>query len=386
MAKKESSVVKKEESKQLQKDTKDLSPSERFTINVISEYGTTVGGAELAENQKRLAQNYFISIDMALKKAESDRQKKGSCGDKVPVTWQNVNLSKLAKDVVVYSKIGLDPIQPNHIHVIPFKNNNTGKYDIGFMEGYAGIEIKSKKYGYDVPKYMVAELVFKNDTFIPVKKDQDNEVESYEFKINNAFDRGEVVGGFYYHAYEDKTKNKLVIFSKKDIEKRKPAYASPEFWGGEKDEWVKDPKTGKSKKSGKKVKVEGWYEEMALKTIKRACYNDITIDSNKIDDNLRSLIEIQNENTQKAKNVMIEENANSDEELSFEEVEYVDEDTGEITDGKTEPENPTEGKAPEENAEKSNPPAAKNTTSTKKTEKPEDLFNQAEGNDDGPGF
>jgi len=30
-----------------------------------------------------------------------------------------------------------------------------------------------------------------------------NKVESYEFEVTNPFDRGEIVGGFYYHSYNE---------------------------------------------------------------------------------------------------------------------------------------------------------------------------------------
>ena len=104
-------------------------------------------------------------------------------------------------------------------------------------------------------------------------------MESYEFEINNPFDRGNIVGGFGYIEYPDSTKNKLVIMTKKDIEKRKPSYASVEFWGG----------TKKEKKNGKwqETEIDGWYEEMCLKTIKREVYSskNIPLDPKKIDDN-----------------------------------------------------------------------------------------------------
>ena len=54
----------------------------------------------------------------------------------------------------------------------------------------------------------------------------------------NEFARGDIVGGFYYHIYQDKPeKNKLVVMPLKEILKRKPQYASAEFWGGEKDSY-----------------------------------------------------------------------------------------------------------------------------------------------------
>lgn len=303
----------------------ELSMSERFSNAMVQEFQSGVGTVALTDFQQRLAQNYFIAIDASLKTAELARLRKtGKWQDPVPVTWNNVDMNLLARNLVSYARIGLDPAQKNHINAIPFKNNNTGKYDITFIEGYRGIELKAQKYGLDFPDAVIVELVYSNDTFKPIKKSRTNKVEDYEFEITNPFDRGEVIGGFYYHSYNDNpSKNKLVIMSIKDIEKRKPKYASVEFWGGEKDEW-KD-----GKKTGRKEQVEGWYDEMCLKTVHRAAYNDITIDSQKIDDDYLRLKHLENLATENMVRVEIEENANI-EMLDF------DEDTGEILDAETE--------------------------------------------------
>lgn len=287
---------------------KELTMSERFTNKVVAEFSTGVGEVSLSPFQKKLAQNYFMGIDLALKTAETNRLKKSEkYRDKVPVDWNHIDMNKLARDVVTYARIGLDPMQKNHIHVIPFKNNSTNKYDITFMEGYRGIELKAKKYGLDVPDAVTVEVIYSNDKFKVIKKDRNNKIESYEFEIVDAFDRGEIKGGFYYHIYNGHPeKNKLVTFNKHDIEKRKPRYASVEFWGGEKDIWEN------GKKTGKKEKVEGWYEQMCYKTIYRAAYNDITIDSKKIDDNYRRMKQLENDTTERIVEAEIEEKGNKE--------------------------------------------------------------------------
>lgn len=313
---------------------RELTISERFTARVITEFQDDVGEVALSDFQKRLAQNYFMGIDDALKKAEIGRKRKSeNYRDEVPVTWENVSLNQIARDVVTYARLGLDPAQKNHIHVIPFKNNNTKKYDITFMEGYRGIELKAEKYGLDVPDAVIVELVYSTDTFTPFKKDRRHAVEDYEFEVTNPFDRGDIIGGFYYHVYNNNpSKNKLVIMTIEDIEKRKPQYAGVEFWGGEKDIW-KD-----GKRTGKKEQVDGWYPEMCYKTVYRAAYNDITIDSQKIDDNYMRLKQLETQAIETRANAEIAENANTEiidlepeevEEPEFVDVEIIEDDEAE---------------------------------------------------------
>lgn len=275
---------KKTDSEVAKQDTK-LSFSERFTQKVISEFnGNVAGGLQINEYQRRLIQNYFIAIDSALKTAEERRLKNKSPNkEQLPVVWSNVDMDTLAVDAVRIARLGLDSAQKNHINFMPFKNNSMGKYEVVFVKGYVGLEYIAKKYALDMPVDVVCELVYSTDTFKPIKRGPSNPFESYEFEITNPFDRGNVVGGFYYMVYEDKQKNRLTLFSLKDIMKRKPRFASTEFWGGEKDVWVN------GKKTGAKETVEGWFEEMCLKTIKRAAYGSIPLDPQKVDDNYHEL-------------------------------------------------------------------------------------------------
>lgn len=281
------------------------SMSERFMNGVITEFRGSVGDIALTNFQKRLAQNYFICADMVLKAAEERRLKKSEkYRDLVPVTWGNIDMENLAQSVVSAARIGWDPMQANHVHLIPFKDNANKKYKLTFMPGYRGIELRAIKYGLDVPDAVIIETVYANDKFKSIKKDRNNAIESYEFEIVNDFDRGELIGGFYYHGYsQNPEKNKLVVFSRKDIEKRKPAYASPEFWGGEKDVWKNGKKTGRET-------VEGWYDQMCYKTIYRAAYNDITIDSQKIDDDFLRLKQLEGEYKEAEVAQEISQNAN----------------------------------------------------------------------------
>lgn len=300
-------MANKNENTEVVESKQELTQGQRFVSMVTKEFGTNIDAPALTDFQKRLAQNYFVVIDAVLQKAEQGRlAKSAKYQDSTPVTWASVNLDKLAKDVVTYARIGLDPAQPNHINPIPFKNKSTGKYDITFIEGYRGLELKATKYGLDIPDAVVIEVLYSTDEFKLIKRDRDNPGDSYTLNITNPFNRGEVVGGFYYHIYNDNpNKNKLVVFNKKDIEKRKPTYASPEFWGGEKDKWEDGKKVGKEK-------VEGWYDEMVRKTIHRAAYRDIAIDSQKIDDDYMRLKEIELESKELMVEAEIEEKANTE--------------------------------------------------------------------------
>lgn len=288
-----------------------FTPAERFTQAVLKEYGSNVGEVKATEFQKKLSQNYFVKLDTILKENERKRLAKDEkYRDPLAFTWENVNIPKLAQDVVNFSAIGLDPLQPNHINLIPYKNNGTQKFDIGFIIGYVGVEIKAKKYGFDVPDSVIIELVYSTDEFKSYKKDKNNEIENYEFNIVNDFDRGEIVGGFYYFLYKNNPeKNKLRVMPIKEILKHKPEYASAEFWGGEKDVWVKD-KNGRNVKE--KQEVEGWFDAMCYKTVARSAYNSIAIDSEKIDAHLLAAIQRETEsNSEPDVKKEIENNANS---------------------------------------------------------------------------
>ena len=282
------------------------SPSERFTKAVMKEVPTGGEGKVVLSNfQKKLIQNYFIKLDGVLKESEVKRLAKRN-QDPLEYSWSNVNMNKLAQDVVAYSSVGLDPLQKNHINPIPYKNSKTNKFDITFIEGFVGLELKAKKYGYDVPDDVKFELKYANDTFSIIKKDANNPVEDYTFEIADAFDRGELQGGFYKMIFfNNPEKNKVVVMTRKDIEKRKPAYASAEFWGGEKDKWENGKKVGKEK-------VEGWEEEMFLKTLKRNCWDKIPIDSEKIDENYHRMLKNDADNVSDRVNREIEENANGE--------------------------------------------------------------------------
>lgn len=293
------------------------SPSERFASLVEREFQSNNGEIQITSFQKKLAQNYFIAIDQMLKATEIKRLAKSEqYRDPLAYTWDNVNVTKLAVDVMAFSSIGLDPCQPNHLAIIPYKNSSTNKYDLNFTIGYVGLELKAKKYGFDIPKEVITEVVYSNDRFKQYKRNRENKVESYDFEVLDDFDRGEIKGGFYYLSFDDETKNRIRVFNMNDIEKRIPKKAAAEFWGGEKDVWKNGQKAGKEE-------IEGWKDEMVLKTIKRAAYNSIPIDSSKIDESLMQVIQAEKSNDIEGDvRYEIQSNANTTE-IDFEEVKTV---------------------------------------------------------------
>lgn len=290
-----------------------VSHSERFTNKVLSEFGSNVaGGLKVTEFQRQLIQGYFIGIDRALKTAEEERLRKNknnkdhSYDNPIPVTWERVNLTDLALDVVHYAKMGLDMMQDNHLFPIPFKNNKTEKYDVNLMPGYNGIKYIAEKYAVDKPLAVTVELVYDTDVFVPIKKSNGVEVESYDFHIVNPFDRGAIIGGFGYIQYTDPTKNKLIIMSMRDIEKRKPDYASANFWGGTASEWVNGKKES--------VQKEGWLDEMCRKTIIREVYSakHMPRDPQKVDEAYQHMKLMEARYAEQAAQSEIDANANGE--------------------------------------------------------------------------
>ena len=267
----------------------EVSASERFTSMVFREFGANaVGEPQVTDHQRSLISNYFICIDRVLKTADAERIRRNEKNsdhqydNTLPINWKSVNMTDLALDLVHYARMGLDMLQPNMLFPIPYKNNKSQKYDITLMKGYNGIRYIAEKYGVETPKAVTAEVVYSTDKFRPIKKNASSEIETYEFEITSPFDRGSIIGGFAYLEFRDPANNKLILMSLKDILKRKPQYASVNFWGG----------TERKKINGEWVEntVEGWLDEMVRKTILREAYSPkhIPIDPAKVDEAYRA--------------------------------------------------------------------------------------------------
>ncbi len=264
------------------------SMSERFTAMVMKEYRTIVGNDyQFTSREKQLIHNYFIVTDQTLAKSEADRLRKNADNrdrkydNNQPYEWKNIDLPALAKDLAHYARIGLDMMEDNHLFPIPYKDNKNNVYGMTLMEGYNGIKYQAVKYALVPWKTVTVEVIYENDQFKPIKRDSRHPVEGYEFDIPKPFDRGKPVGVFGYIAYDDPENNKLVVFSTADVMKRKPRYASAEFWGGEKT----------VHENGKRVSkmLEGWLPEMYEKTMKREIFGakQIPRDPDKVDESYR---------------------------------------------------------------------------------------------------
>lgn len=210
---------------------KDPTISERFTSMITREYSNTINDAvTFSPLQRRLSQHLFIKADMALAALEKKRLASQNGNKRTPIVWQNVNTDKLAIDGVHIIELGLDALIPNHVHIIPYFNNRMQKYDIDLRVGYAGKDYYYRRLALDPPKDIIYELVYENDELEVIKKSAENPVESYQFKINSPFDRGDVVGGFGYIVYADAEKNKLELISRAELEAARGYAQSDEFW------------------------------------------------------------------------------------------------------------------------------------------------------------
>lgn len=278
-------IIKKENTAVTSQNEESLSV--RFVNKIVKNCQDMFGDLlEIPDTQKRLAQNYYIAIDRQLEALEQKRQQDNQNKDekyqnKLPYTWKNILFNDLMQDVLHYSKIGLDPLSRNHISFIPFKVRGGTVYRLNPIVGYVGQQLKAIKYALEAPSSTTVEVVYSTDTFKVVKASAEVPYDRYEFSINNPFDRGEVIGAFAYHRYNNDTlKNKLLFLSLDEVRKR-TKNKNIEFWGGEKTvkKWV----DGKAVET--KEEVEGWKEQMVYKAMVREAFSEkwILIDPSKID-------------------------------------------------------------------------------------------------------
>lgn len=230
--------------------------SARFVAEVERQFTAQMGSAlSFTDYEKTLAQHLFLKIDAQLKHLESRRRNQNAA----PITWENVNMQQLALDAVHTVNLGVDALIPNHVHPIPYWNSRIKKYDLDLRLGYVGKLYARRQLAVERPVDVIIELVHETDEFVPYMKSATNEVEGYEFKITNPFDRGKVIGGFGYIVYEDPRKNKLILVTKRDFEKAKAAAQTQDFWASDK-----------------------WEQEMQYKTVVHRVADALPMDPRKV--------------------------------------------------------------------------------------------------------
>ena len=239
---------------------REKSYAERFQRKVEQEFSGSIGQqVKLSEYQRGLASNMFIKIDETMNELEKKRQKGGKKSGYPSITWSNVDMRKLAIDAMHRVRLGLDALEKNHIHPIPYFNSKKGVYDIDLRIGYAGKRYYKIATSYDDVKDIRVELIHENDTFEIYKKDAEHEKDTYKHEINNPLDRGDVVGGYAYIVYSDESKNKIIVLNEGDFKKYRSKAMSSDFW-------------------------DNWPHEMRLKTLVHRACDLITSDPRKIND------------------------------------------------------------------------------------------------------
>lgn len=214
--------------------------AERFIGNVAREAEAAIGQKiQLSQHEKKLATNMFLRIDAALEQHEADRVRKGN-KQATPYTWDNVNLRKLSLDALHRIRLGLDAMVPNHIHVVPYINRKTNKYDVDLQIGFKGKHFYRVRTAVEEIEDIRYQVVHESDKFKAMPKSHEREVETYLFDYpDDVFSgRGKVIGGFGYVMYDDPRKNKLILVYGEQFQKAKNAAPSTAVWGKYYDEMV----------------------------------------------------------------------------------------------------------------------------------------------------
>lgn len=243
--------------------TRSATPAERFAAMVVRQYAADVGHVEMSEYERMLLQHCFIKCDMAFKEANAKKK-----NDNPPIEWAIINMSKLALDAANRIKLGIDGLIPGHLYPVAYYNKSTQLYDVDLRIGYVGEIFYKQKAALHPIHDIRVELVHETDEFTVYKKDMNNKIEGFTFKVNEPFKRGKVTGGYAYIEYDDETQNVLVVMSIEEINKRNP---------GNSDFWHK------------------WPEEMQYKTVVHAAMKKVILDPAKINMDAASAVEIDDE-------------------------------------------------------------------------------------------
>lgn len=199
-----------------------LSPAERFTKTIVREAGeNSVGGANLTEYTKGLLNGYFLQIDSYFKDPKRNRNN---------YSWRDVNMTDLAIQSVKYARLGLDMLQENTLHIVPYQSKHGAKVDVNLQLGYNAKKFLAMNYSIKPIKEVTMELVYSTDDFQILGPN------NYIQKIKNPFNRGEIIGGFGYIEYADGSKPKLILVSKEELEKRRSTAKTQAIW----NQWSKE--------------------------------------------------------------------------------------------------------------------------------------------------
>jgi len=252
----------------------DKTISQNFVAKVEKQFIAEIG-APIAWNSlhRALAQHLYVKIDAQLQALEVKRSNSRQKASDPPITWENINMTKLAIDATQIVMLELDASLSGHVYPIPYLNKRTKKYDLDLQVGYKGVDHVHRKFAIDVPVDIVYELVHETDKFSYGRNDQG--IAWVKHERTNPFDPGKVIGGFGYITYEDQRKNRVVIVEQREFDKARKGAKSNDFWGGEQKEWV----DGKLVETGFDEKFE---KEMQFKTVVRRVCKTIALDSSKI--------------------------------------------------------------------------------------------------------
>ncbi len=252
--------------------------SQKFVGKVSKQFEASMGTPlSWTTLQMSLAQNLYIKIDQALTDLETKRQGNNFKKNDPPITWDNVNMEKLARDAVARVKMELDAQLPNMIHVIPYLNSRTKKYDVDIRVGYMGVDHVSRNFSAEKIVDIKYRLVHESDIFEVKIEDG---VETPFYKQTKPFDPGAVIGGYGYIMYEDPRMNRLYICEHREFEKAEKASKGVEFWGGEQTVWVDGKKTNGG--YDEKFKKEMQFKTLVIRTNKHVKLDPSKINSSDV--------------------------------------------------------------------------------------------------------
>lgn len=279
--------------------------SEKFLAQVEKQFKAELGSAVAwSPLERTLGQHMFVKIDQALAEAETRRASNQYKKNDPPITWANVNMTKLATDVVHTVHLELDAYVKNHLFTIPYLNKRTGKYDLDLRIGYAGVDHTRRKFSLYPILDITYQLVHEGDEFEMYRDELG--IQRYRYQPANYFKPKEVIGGFGYVQYEDPRRNVVVVVEYREFEKAMKASGGTDFWGGEQTKW----------ENGQKVKAgydEKFRKEMQYKTVVHRVCSKIALDPAKVNTSMLESLEAKSFNAIEADvRSEMDENANKD--------------------------------------------------------------------------